>query len=142
MSNTSARSGSCLCGAVTITADTASKEAGACHCDMCRKWGGGPLLAVDCGTAVSIEGEDSVTVFESSEWAERAFCKHCGSHLFYRFKESQQHIIPAGFLSNEDTLVFDHQIFIDQKPSYYEFSNKTVEMTAEEVFAKYTPSTD
>ena len=26
------------------------KIVGACLCSMCRKWGGGPLLAADCGT--------------------------------------------------------------------------------------------
>ena len=82
-----------------------------------------------------------MTVFNSSEWAERAFCKHCGSHLFYRLKESRQYVIPAGLLGDEDSFVFTSQIFIDQKPAYYGFANETEEMTAAEVFAKYAPST-
>jgi len=38
--------GSCLCGAIRITAKNINNNVGACHCGMCRKWGGGPLMAV------------------------------------------------------------------------------------------------
>ncbi len=47
-------SGSCLCGKTHITVKNISKNVGACHCSMCRKWGGGPLMAVDCGIDVTI----------------------------------------------------------------------------------------
>ena len=30
-----------------------------------------------------------------------------------------------------------HQVFVDERPSYYEFANKTDDMTGAEVFAKY-----
>ena len=42
--------GTCLCGAVTVSVSQPAASVGACHCRMCRKWGGGPLLAVECGT--------------------------------------------------------------------------------------------
>ena len=64
------------------------------------------MIAVDCGTDVTFEGEENISVFESSEWAERGFCKECGSHLFYRLKATHQYIMPAG-LFDEDTFVFD-----------------------------------
>ena len=131
--------GSCLCGAVKILVKSISNEVGACHCDMCRKWTGGPLLAVDCGTDVSFEGQENISVYNSSEWAERAFCNKCGSHLYYRLKEPNQHIMPVGLFDADIPFVFDHQIFIESKPSYYHFGNKTKEMTGEEVFAQYAP---
>ena len=131
--------GSCLCGAVKILVKSISNEVGACHCDMCRKWTGGPLLAVDCGTDVSFEGQENISVYNSSEWAERAFCNQCGSHLYYRLKEPNQHIMPVGLFDTDIPFVLDHQIFIESKPSYYHFGNKTKEMTGEEVFAQYAP---
>lgn len=133
--------GSCLCGAIRVTAKAVSKNVGACHCSMCRKWTGGPLLAVDCGIDVSFEGQENISVFDSSEWAERGFCGKCGSHLFYRLKENKQHIMPAGLFENDETFVFHHQIFIDEKPAFYQFANETESMTGAEVFAKYAPST-
>ncbi|WP_119166235.1 GFA family protein [Algihabitans albus] len=137
MSDATERRGQCLCGAVKITAKSASSSAGACHCSMCRRWSGGPLLAVDCGTDIAIEGEDQVKVFDSSAWAERGFCGSCGTHLFYRLKENGQFIVPAGLFENEEGLVFDHQVFIDEKPAFYDFSNETENMTGAEIAAKY-----
>ena len=135
--------GRCLCGSVTITAKAMSNEVGACHCGMCRRWTGGPLLAVDCGSDVTFTGEEHITVYESSAWAERGFCSKCGSHLFYRLKESGQHIMPAGLFDvAPGDLVFDHQVFIDNKPDYYSFANETKNLTEAEVFAMYAPPTD
>ena len=139
MSNVIESRGSCLCGAIRITGNSVSKNMGACHCSMCRKWGGGPLLTVDCGAEVSFEGEENISVFSSSEWAERGFCNKCGSHLFYRLKERNQYIMPLGLFDNDKSFVFDHQIFIDEKPSFYSFANETSDMTGAEVFAKYAP---
>lgn len=139
MSETTVARGSCLCGAITITANTQHQTVGACHCSMCRKWGGGPLLAVDCGTDVEFVGAENISVFNSSAWAERGFCKLCGSHLFYRLKESQQHLMPPGLFEERDDLRFDHQVFIDEKPGWYNFAEDTDNMTGPEVFAKYAP---
>ena len=52
--DTTERHGHCLCGGVKITARAASNHVGACHCTMCRRWGGGPLMEIDCGTDVVI----------------------------------------------------------------------------------------
>lgn len=133
------KSGKCLCGAVRITAKNVGKSVGACHCHMCRTWGGGPLMAIDCGSDVIIDGAENVSVYDSSAWAERGFCRQCGSHLFYRIKESGEHIIPVGIFGSDEGFVFDNQVFIDEKPSFYSFSNKTHDMTGAEIFAKYGP---
>ena len=133
--------GTCLCGSVRISAESVSNSVGACHCGTCRTWGGGPLLAVDCGTDVSIDGADHVTVFDSSQWAERGFCSRCGSHLFYRLKQNQQYMVPAGLLDGYEGAQFDQQLFIDQKPAYYAFANETEDMTGAQVFEKFAPKT-
>ena len=114
-----------------------NNKVGACHCAMCRKWGGGPLMAVNCGVDVFFEGEDNILVFDSSGWAERGFCKKCGSHLFYRLKERKEYIIPTGLFDDQESFVFNTQVFIDKKPSFYCFANKTNDMTEAEVFEKY-----
>ena len=139
MSNTSIGHGHCLCGKVKVTASKMGHSVGTCHCDMCRRWTGGPLMAVDCRTDVVFEGDDNIKTYESSAWAERGFCANCGNHLFYRLKESNQYIMPVGIFENDENFVFDHQIFIDEKPGYYCFSNETKNMTGAEVFAKYAP---
>lgn len=54
MSETHEAVGTCLCGGVGIRTGAMSGSVGACHCGACRKWGGSPLLAVDCGSDVEI----------------------------------------------------------------------------------------
>jgi len=141
MSDIVEKVGNCLCGSVRIVASNIGKSIGACHCGMCRQWSGGPFLALDCGTDVTLEGEESIGIFASSQWAERGFCNKCGSHLFYRIKANRQYFVPVGLFREARGLVFDHQIFIDEKPPYYEFANETENMTGAEVFAKYAPPT-
>jgi hypothetical protein len=130
--------GSCLCGKIRIAVKGINRNVGACHCGTCRNWGGGPFMAVDCGTDVSFEGEENISVYSSSEWAERGFCKECGSHLFYRLKGAHHYMMPVGLFPEVESFVFDHQVFIDEKPAYYGFSNKTQNMTGPEVFKKYS----
>lgn len=136
---TTTLNGRCLCGKVSFSAANAGNKVGACHCSMCRRWGGGPLLAIDCGTDVSFGGEQFIRAFRSSDWAERGFCAECGSHLFYRLSQGGQYIMPVGLIDNSDGLVFDHQVCIDSKPGYYSFAEQTHNMTCDELFAAFAP---
>lgn len=137
MSDTTEMHGQCLCGAVRISTEVSNHTVGACHCNMCRRWGGGPFMEVNCGQAVTFSGDDDISIYSSSDWAERGFCRNCGTHLFYRLKESGQHMVPVGLFDEGPELVFDTQVFIDQKPGYYAFSNDTRNLTGEEVFALF-----
>jgi len=126
-----------MCNSVQVEAQAANKNIGACHCNMCRKWSSGsPYLAIDC-TNVAFDGEQHITTYDSSEWAERGFCSKCGTNLFYKLKQTGQMIMSVG-LFDKDDFNFDHQIFIEEKPSYYSFSNDTKNMTGEEVFAQFS----
>lgn len=130
--------GECLCGAVGIISSSLNTQVGTCHCRMCRRWGGGPLMTVDCGTDVSFTGEEKISLYDSSEWARRGFCSQCGSHLFYLLKEDGRYFVPVGLFDSEEQFQFVHQIFIDKKPSFYSFANVTDNLTEEEVFGKYS----
>jgi hypothetical protein len=131
--------GKCLCGKITVrTPDNNTLDA--CHCGMCRRWSGGPALGVPCGTDVQIEGVEHLKVYQSSEWAERAFCGECGTHIFYRLLPTKEYFVPAGLFQDGITFEFKEQIFIDKKPSYYEFTNQTLNLTEAEIFAKFAQS--
>lgn len=141
MSDNNQGKGTCLCGATRISVKNMSKNIDGCHCQTCRRWGGGPLLVVDCGSDVSFAEEENITVFNSSQWAERGFCKQCGTHLFYKLKANNQYFIPVGLFEQSQDFVFDHQIFIDEKPAYYCFSHETQNLTGTEFFAQVAPPT-
>lgn len=140
--NDTALAGRCLCGAVEVSVGTRPAQVEVCHCGMCRRWGGGPLLAVDAGSDVRLAGEEHVGVFESSAWAERGFCSRCGTHLFYRFKAAGTYALPAGLFGALDGVSLCEEIFIDEKPAWYDFANDAPKLTGAEVFARYAPPDD
>ncbi|MBE9115956.1 GFA family protein [Lusitaniella coriacea LEGE 07157] len=137
MSELSVFKGRCLCGTVSLSTTHINHHIAACHCNMCRKWGGGALLGVECNEGVRFEGEENIGRYQSSEWAERGFCNKCGTHLFYKLKENNHYYIPAGIFDGDEGFIFDLQVFIEEKPEYYAFANRTKNMTGEELFALF-----
>lgn len=138
MDDSTSISGGCLCGAVSVKVNPITNTIGACHCSTCRQWGGGPFMSIHCDKNVTFYNSDGICVYASSDWAERGFCRACGTHLFYRLLQNGEYFMPAGiFMDAVDNLTFDHQVFVDQKPAYYEFANATQNKTGEEIFAEF-----
>lgn len=131
------KTGSCLCGKVTITTTTPMEHFGACHCEMCRRWSGGPYLEFPCKEGIEIEGIENVSNYSSSDWAERGFCKNCGTHLYYHLKGVDQYHISIGLFADSTDPLLTEQVFIDRKPSGYSFSQKTKNYTEKEIFEMF-----
>lgn len=134
-------SGQCLCGAVTITAEPERKSLSACHCDMCRRWSSGIFMAMPVVPgSVAVEGP--VRVFQSSDWAERAFCERCGSNLWYRITAEGpghgRHQLAAG-LFDVSGMHLGLEVFIDSKPDAYAFAGERKQMTGREIFDIFAP---
>jgi hypothetical protein len=133
--------GTCLCGAVKISIDSTPATFDVCHCSMCRRWGGGPAMTVESGKGYKITGESNIAVYASSDWAERGFCKTCGTHLFYRFRNGGYCNFTLGLFPGTEHFTFKTEIYVDDQPANYAFANKTERMTEAEVIAKFSPST-
>ncbi len=77
--------GGCLCGAVRYEIDQPELGTMYCHCRMCQRFSGAPVIA---GTTFVSEAlrftHGEPKIYRSSEIAERGFCADCGSALFYR----------------------------------------------------------
>ena len=127
--------GRCLCGAVSYIAQSEYKAAGACHCTDCLRWMGGPFISLDCS---SLDIEGPVRWFSSSDHAERGSCSQCGAALFWRMKDGSYPTVTAGSLDDPTVLepVRLH-IFIDEKPSFYDFTGDAPRQTGKEVLAKF-----
>lgn len=133
------KKGRCLCGAVEFTVTSENKKVDACHCGMCRRWGGGPLMSVGCGSEVAFEGKENIGVYDSSAWADRVFCHNCASRLSYRLKDTDAHEVPVGLFDDQQGFELALQVFIDRKSAFYSFADKTEEMTEAEVIEKFAP---
>ena len=132
--------GRCLCGAVHISIDIAMNDLGVCHCRNCQRWTGGPLFEIEAGSDVVIQGQELVSAYASSSWAERGFCKQCGSHLYIKDLRNGDYGIPPGLFKDLPDIRLNRQIFSDHKPAFYEFSNKTTNITSEFIY-KHFPET-
>ena len=128
--------GGCLCGAVRFQARDVDTHVHACHCGMCRRWGGGPFLGVD-SASIRFDGETHLRRFDSSDWACRGFCGECGSSLFYYFKPEDRYSLCAGSFDDQSRFELASEIFIDHKPAAYAFAGERPRMTEAEVLAEY-----
>jgi len=133
--------GQCMCGAVKVTAKPARSSLSACHCDMCRRWSSGAFVALEAEEG-SLTVEGPIKVFQSSEWAERAFCGRCGSNLWYRITAPGpghgQYQLAAG-LFDVNGMHLGLEVFIDSKPDAYAFEGERKQMTAQECFDMFAP---
>lgn len=124
--------GQCLCGNVAIEmAD--NKALHACHCNNCRTWGGSAGFTVHA-QGIKTENADDISTFQSSEWGERAFCKTCGTHLYFHQLGTDNYYLSAGLFDNAG-FELTSQIFIDKQACYYQLANDTPKLTESEFFA-------
>lgn len=128
--------GHCLCGAIKLTVAQPPTHLDACHCRMCRRWGGGPALGFPA-TEVRIEPADGVATYDSSAWAQRSFCPRCGSHLYWRARGKDLYFLPAGLFDDLGDVTFTEEVYVDHKPDYYSFANSTRKLTEAETLAAY-----
>lgn len=108
------RTGSCLGGHVRFTADPIPSLQ-ACHCTTCRKWSGGPFMAVPCKSAAF---DGPVERFTLTDRGERGFCPTCGTHLYYHAHAAGIHAIPVGTFDDQSEIPFKAELYIDEKPDY------------------------
>ena len=131
-----ALNGKCACGAVGYTIHKDQREFGPCHCDICRAWTGGVFMGVQAGKdEATLTGEEHLSIWKSSEWAERGFCSECGSTLFYRFKEPEMYLMATGCFDDDELCQVAGEIYIDEKPSGYAFAGEHPRLTGAEFLA-------
>ena len=84
-----------------------------------------------------VEG-DSLTVFPSSGFAERGFCRTCGSHIFHRPIDGPELAISAGLFDDPDQSVA-REIFVDNQPRHYRFEGVEIRRTSASMAREWLP---
>ncbi|WP_347452928.1 GFA family protein [Acinetobacter thermotolerans] len=127
----------CLCGATQFEVELKNHEVAVCHCSMCRRQTSGPLLSIDI-EKMDFTEQQYLSVYSSSEWAERGFCNACGTMLFWRTKDHSFANINVFTLDElPEDLNLNLEIYIDSKPTFYAFNNQTKKMTEAEVIEMF-----
>lgn len=115
------RSGGCLCGAVRFDARNVPDTFGICHCPSCRRWTGSALFEVSIKSDdITWTGAEHIATRQTSDWAERAWCRECGTVLYFRqTKEDKWHggtDVPLGLFDDPNGFTLTHEIYTDQIP--------------------------
>jgi hypothetical protein len=134
------RAGGCLCGAVRYTVRTDKTGLTGCSCEQCRRHTGALLVSLDVpGAAVRFTAGEPA-VYTSSNWAERGFCRDCGSTLFYRVTTggmAGQTAMAAGTLDSLEGLHVEEEVFADGTGGAYLLAGAHERLTGAETMAKY-----
>ena len=116
--------GSCLCGTVRYTVEGPLRAVVACHCRQCRKQTGHFLAATDARRdAIEVVNEDHLEWYRASDDAARAFCRTCGSLLFWQRDGSEHTSIAAGTLDDDEGVKLERHIYTADKGGYYEITD-------------------
>jgi hypothetical protein len=112
------RTGGCQCGAVRFRLD-ATTEGNICHCRMCQKASGGPFMAfgglLNSSFAVT---RGALSIYRSSDIAERGFCAACGTPLTYRVIGSQRVGVTLGSLDDPNAVAPEEQFGAESRVSW------------------------
>jgi len=116
--------GGCLCGAVRYRLTGPLPGVIACHCSQCRRQSGhyGAYTTVPLDRFQS-ERDAALTWYRSSDWAQRGFCRVCGSVLFWKRTGEESINVSAGTLDEPTGLTIVEHIFCKDKGDYYDLSD-------------------
>jgi len=85
------------------------------------------------------KGQNFITVVRTSDWADRAFCKACGSNIYYHARDHGEPTVTLGNLDDTSGLSVIRQYYIDNKPAGFSIAEDTTTMTEAECIAHFAP---
>jgi hypothetical protein len=96
-----------------------------CHCEQYRLTSGHYTAATATHIDnLQLESEDHLAWYRSSDIARRAFCRVCGSSLFW-YSDSEDYVsIMAGCIDQPCGLEAVGHSYVDSKADYYEINNE------------------
>jgi hypothetical protein len=113
--------GSCLCGNLRFEAQLPSKWMAHCHCSLCQRAHGAPVVTwvgFEAETVRIDDPQSRLRWYESTPGAERGFCDRCGSTLFFRSRRwaGELHIVRSNFTGPLDREPQVHVYFDSHAP--------------------------
>ena len=114
--------GGCLCGGVRYEIDGSLREAGNCHCSMCRREHGAAFSTyadVDPSQFRWDFGEQLVAVYESKPGVGWCFCRMCGSTLAAS-DNGKVTSVTLGTIEGDPGVRPQEHIFVGSKAPWYE----------------------
>lgn len=129
--------GGCQCGAVRYRLSAEPTGVTLCHCRMCQKASGGPMMAFG-GVRHSefFVSSGAIATFSSSDIAERGFCAQCGTPLTYQGVGSDRISVTLGSLDEPGAVAPVTQLGVESKVSWLVPSLSLPEIRTDQWLAK------
>ena len=117
--------GGCLCGAVRYRIEAEPQLSEYCHCSMCRKAAGAPVVAWADFPAEAVRfTAGKPAEYASSDKARRGFCAACGSALYFRWLETPDRItLTIATLDDPERVAPTQHIFHADRLSWLELAD-------------------
>jgi hypothetical protein len=126
--------GGCQCGAVRYALHAPPSDPHICHCRMCQKAFGSffaPLTGVPLAAFEVTRG--TLSLFNSSDQAERGFCRDCGTPLTFHYVGRDRIAVSIGSLDRPEEVRPATQYGIEGRLSWFaELASLPGDKTTEE----------
>lgn len=95
--------GGCLCEQLRFAVSAAPADVGYCHCRICQRSSGAPVLAWAAFPKPAFRYEKGEpAVYRSSDHAVREFCGRCGTQIAFRDDELPEVDVNVGALDKPE----------------------------------------
>ncbi|NVK31602.1 MAG: GFA family protein [Gammaproteobacteria bacterium] len=122
-----------MCGAVRFDVTSDIGDIVMCHCEQCRRLNSHAMAATRCpAKALRITQGEATLKWHAWTTAEHAFCRECGSTLFWRQPNADEISIAAGSLDTTQPKTLIAHIFTGEKGDYYALDDSTPQYLAKE----------
>lgn len=118
--------GGCLCGAIRYRVDGPPVDAGYCHCRICQRSAGAPVLAWGTWQEAAFAwlcGQPKL--FASTASGRRAFCPGCGTQLLF-LSLGEPGVLDVNLVTLDDPLAFppDYHIHTASRLGWFETADR------------------
>ncbi len=111
--------GGCQCGALRYEWLKKPTHSSVCYCRMCQKASGQPFMGLTGGKIENLRWtRGTLSVFKSSNMAQRGFCKDCGTQLTYAFEGTGDISVAIGSLDDPEAMPPTRQFGVESKVSW------------------------
>ncbi len=118
--------GTCLCESVKYAIEGKLRDAGNCHCSMCRRQHGAAYATyatIESDEFRWVSGEELVTHYASSGNASWIFCSRCGSTLGAA-EDGRVEAVTLGTIDGDPGIRPRSHIFVGSKAPWHEIDDE------------------
>ena len=121
MPNQAELKGGCLCGNLRYTG-TDPVDAGYCHCRLCQRSSGAPVLAwVTLASERFVYDRGKPAAYRSSDHGTREFCARCGTQIAFRDARTPERIdVNMGSLDAPESLQPQYHIWTSSRIAWFD----------------------